>query len=184
MMNLKNIRKQISEFREELSAFIDTLPDGADGVNFLDKEKKCATVNFSTLVANKGIMSAQYYLNHTAKEEMRRVIKNTRLESLDSVIEKIIQTGNIPSSTGRQDTKINPAFIAMLQQKWLRGKVKEHDIVITTCEIKREKPPISENTKGTIAHIHKNGETYEVEFPENRVVTVKPMEITDVTKDD
>lgn len=117
-MNFKNIRKQISEFREELSAFIDTLPDGADGVNFLDKEKKCATVKFSTLVANKGIMSASYYLNHTAKDEMRRIIKKTRLESLDKVIKKIIQTGSIPCSTGRQATKVNSQFITKLKEMW------------------------------------------------------------------
>lgn len=117
-MNFNKIRKQISEFREELSAFIDTLPDGADGVHFLNKEKTCASVSFSTLAANNGILSASYYLNHTAKDEMRKVIKKTRLESLDSVIEKIIQTGSIPSSTGRQATKVNPAFIAKLKEMW------------------------------------------------------------------
>ena len=113
-MNLKNIRKQISEFREELSAFIDTLPDGADGVNFLNKEKTCASVSFATLQANKGILSASYYLNHTAKDELRRIIKNTKLENLDKVIEKIIQTGSIPSAGGRQ----HPQFIAKLKEMW------------------------------------------------------------------
>lgn len=115
-MNYNNIRKQISEFREKLSAFIDSLPDSAEGVHFLDKEKRCATVNFSTIAQNKGILSADYYLNHTAKEEMRRVIKNTRLESLDSVIKRIIQTGSIP--TDRQPVKANPQFIAKLKEMW------------------------------------------------------------------
>jgi len=39
-MNFNNIRKQISEFRERLSAFIDTLPVHAEGVTPLNKKKE------------------------------------------------------------------------------------------------------------------------------------------------
>jgi hypothetical protein len=114
-MNFNNIRKQVSDFRDRLSAYIDTLPDGADGVHFLNKEKTCGTVNFSTMQANKGIMSACYYLNHTAKEEIKHIIKVTKLENLDTVIKKIIQTGSIP---GRQPVKTNPQFISKIKEMW------------------------------------------------------------------
>jgi len=125
-MNLKNIRKQISEFREELSAFIDTLPDGADGVQFLDKEKKCAQVSFSTIAKHGGILSAGHYLNRTAKDEMKRIIKVTKLENLDTVIEKIIQTGSIPASSG-SPVKANPQFIAKLKEMWEGERNEKND---------------------------------------------------------
>jgi len=126
-MNFNNIRKQISELRERLSAFIDTLPEGADGVHFLNKKKTCGTVSFSTLVANGGIMSARYYLNYTAKEEIKRIIKVTKLENLDTVIEKIIQTGSIPTSDGRQPVKTNPQFIAKIKEMWEGERNEKND---------------------------------------------------------
>ena len=115
-MNFNNIRKQISEFRDKLSAYIDTLPDGNDGVEFLDKKKKVAIVKFSTM-QKSGIMSAGHYINHRAKDEMRRIILKTKLESLDSVIERIIQTGNIPT-TSNYTIKANPQFIAKIKEMW------------------------------------------------------------------
>lgn len=114
-MNFNNIRKQISEFRERLSAFIDTLPVHTEGVTPLNKEGTCGIVSFSTIAKNKGILSPHYYLNSTAKEALHRIIKSTRLESLDKVIEEIIQTGRIP---GRQTMRVNPEFIAKLKEMW------------------------------------------------------------------
>jgi hypothetical protein len=113
-MNFNNIRKQISEFRERLSAFIDTLPAHAEGVTPLNKKGTCGIVSFSTIGKNNGILCADYYLNHTAKKEMQRIIKNTKLESLDKVIEEIIQTGRIPG----RFCKLNPQFIAKLKEMW------------------------------------------------------------------
>lgn len=95
-MNFNNIRKQISEFRERLSAFIDTLPVHAEGVTPLNKKGTCGIVSFSTIGKNKSILSPHYYLNSTPKEELHRIIRNTKLENLDKVIEEIIQTGRIP----------------------------------------------------------------------------------------
>ena len=124
-MNFNNIRKEIEQFRKALSNFIGSLPDGNEGVEFLDKKKKCAVVNFSTIQKNKGILCPGYYLNHTAKDEMKRILEKTRLESLDNVIEKIVQTGNIPTSSG-QMLKANPEFITKLKLMWesaLNGNV-------------------------------------------------------------
>lgn len=114
-MNFNGIRKQISEFRERLSAFIDTLPVHAEGVTPLNKKGTCGIVSFSTIAKNKSNLSPHYYLNSTVKKELHKIIKNTRLESLGKVIEEIIQTGRIP---GRRALRVNPQFIAKLKEMW------------------------------------------------------------------
>ena len=74
-------------------------------------------MNFSTIQKHGGILSAGHYLNHRAKEEMKRIINNTKLECLDSVIERIIQTGTIPTTSG-SPVKANPQFIAKVKEMW------------------------------------------------------------------
>ena len=88
-MNFNDIREQISTFRERLIEYIDELPTHAEGVTPLGKKGNCGIVSFST-VAKHGILSADFYLNHTAKDELKHIIKVTKLENLDKVIEKII----------------------------------------------------------------------------------------------
>lgn len=75
------------------------------------------------LAKNKGILCVDYYLNHTAKDEMQRIIKKTSLESLGRVIEEIIQTGRIP---GRR-LRLNPEFINKLKQMWEDENDTEND---------------------------------------------------------
>ena len=72
-------------------------------------------MSFSTIGKNKSILSPHYYLNSTPKEELHRIIRNTKLENLDKVIEEIIQTGRIP---GRQTMLVNPEFVAKLKEMW------------------------------------------------------------------
>ena len=113
----KTILEQISAFRDQLSAFVESLPDGNEGVTFLDKKKTCASVNFSTIMKSPGLnLSASYYLNHTAKKELLRLIKTTPLERLNKVIEEIIQTGRIPNRGW--PVKANPEFIAKIKEMW------------------------------------------------------------------
>lgn len=55
-------------------------------------------------------------------------------------------------------------------------KYKEHDIVVTLCEIKSEEDIIPKGSFGTIVHIYDRHRGYEVEFgKEKTVVSVKPF---------
>lgn len=114
----KTILEQISVFRDELIAFVESLPDGNEGVTFLDKKKTCASVNLSTIMKSPSMnLSASYYLNHTAKKELLRLVKATSLERLDKVLQEIIQTGFVPVQGGRPITA-NPEFITKVKEMW------------------------------------------------------------------
>ena len=195
-MNFNEIRNQISTFRERLIEFIDTIPSHAEGVTPLGTKGNCGIVNFSTLAKHK-VMCADYYLNFTAKEELRHICKVTKLENFDKVIETLIQTGRIPY----KPIKMNPAFIARLRDMWEKEMgvtiFLEHDVVVTTCNIDRKKYLIPESTQGTIIHLHfkkkelkssselpRHVDAFIVEFSEKRIVTVQPEEIAHVPKDD
>ena len=120
-MKFNDIRDQISALRERLITFIDSLPDVNDGVTPLNKKGTCGVVSFSTIQKNHGILCPGYYLNHNAKKELRRLITNTKLESLDRVIEKIIQTARVPSVSSRP-LYVNPEFTAKLKEMWNNEK--------------------------------------------------------------
>lgn len=184
-MNFNEIRDQISAFREELLKYVESLPMHAEGVTPLDKKGKYGTVNFSTLAKNNGIMCADYYLNHTAKKELLAIIKRTRLESLDKVVEKIIKTACIPNKS----IKMNPQFISRLRDMWEKEMnvtiFLEHDVVVTTCLIDRKEFLIPKGIEGTIIHRHtKPEEAFVIEFSEERIVTVYPKEIDHAPKND
>lgn len=190
-MNIKDIKKQISEFREKLSKLIEDMPDGVDGINKLNNN--CGTVMFSTVAKHNLNLSPSYYLNKDAKQRMQEIIARTQVENLERVIEKIIQTGSIPLSSG-QRLGVNPEFVAKLWEMWLANKLVEHDRVRVREDVKvndKDGLTVPQNTWGTIVHIHNDGEAYEVEFllvdynkrAYNKVVMLKPIQVSDIGAD-
>ena len=176
-MNFKSIRKEIADFRTRLSAFIDTLPDGNSDVTFLNEKKTCGVVSFSTIAKNHTILCPGYYLNHTAKEELRRIITSTKLENLDTAIKNIIQSGRIPVKGGGNPVRANPEFIEKVKEMWYGEQTyAEHEIIETTCDLEKNGQSVKKGTQGTIIHVHsKHG--YEAEFAGDVVMSVTPEEI-------
>ena len=116
MKNIKSIIEHISELREKMKSFIESLPEAHTGVNLLSKNPRCGTVSLSTISKNKGILAPSYYLNTTAKEELIRILETTKIESLESRINQIIETGRLEVS-GRK-IELNPEFIEELKNIW------------------------------------------------------------------
>lgn len=114
MKNLKSIIKNISELRDRMKSFIESLPEAHTGVTLLSKNPRCGTVSLSTIAKNKGILAPSYYLNATAKEELIHILETTKIESIESRINRIIQTGEL--EMGGRKTTLNPEFIDGLKK--------------------------------------------------------------------
>ena|SRR4030042_2812284 len=110
MPNIKSITKDIANIRESLINFIKGLPEANTGFKTINPN--CGVVSFSTIQKNNGILSPQYYLNSTVKDELIKVIKSTKIESLEDRINNIILSEKIGIF------QLNPEFIEQLKRIW------------------------------------------------------------------
>ena len=119
-MNYNSIRNEAFSFRERFSAFVESLPDAQDDVQFIGRN--IGIVNLSTIMEAPGkCLCAGYYLNNTVKSELLRIIQTIRLENFSEVIGEIIETGRIAPQRGlRSMIKINTTFIRKLREMWER----------------------------------------------------------------
>jgi len=113
---LNHLAENIKEIKTQLITMISNLPDATPGVKMLSKN--CAIVSFSTIAANRGILSPSYYINAENKKVLIERIERSNVENLRKLIEDIIDKGTINDTSG-QTTRVSPEFVKALKEKWL-----------------------------------------------------------------
>ena len=111
----EGINVQVKTLKENLKAYILSLPNMAEGVHQLGKN--CCTVSFRTVQANGNILCPSYYLNSTTKEALLELLDKTGIENLNSKLEAIIATGRLKIGDA-SSIALNPAFVQAVKEMW------------------------------------------------------------------
>lgn len=122
---LDDVITRVTSLKDRMKILVAGFPDGPEGVKKLGP--RCCVVSFSTIMANKGILSSDYYMTQDAKEALIKIIESSSLEVLGDRIEQIIYSGLINPSTSpmvkyyHPKEKLCSEFIRALAELWYGG---------------------------------------------------------------
>jgi hypothetical protein len=91
--SIQEIITQSQKIKKELIRLLLTLPNAANGTTLLSKN--CATVSLSTIHANAGVLSPNYYLTRHTKTLLIKKVKSWDLSRIPDRLNQIINEGHI-----------------------------------------------------------------------------------------